>query len=231
MALPVSSAADREDEPIHGFDTTGYVQLPVEHLSDLSESSVSSNGFSDDLIYDTHEVFTTSQQAENLGATHNGSAIASINSGGPSQNERHVAQIDGMENQATAHISDALSSNGGHVIQIDGMEIHVYGQLAGLQVSSHSHHSHDDEENVDEKDDVDEIERQCQEDAASRRAKEADEARRLAPLPPDRCQAIKNAMQSISLSGFRPEWADRVPEEQWVSRLRRKSTSKMIESD
>ena len=41
-----------------------------------------------------------------------------------------------------------------------------------------------------------------------------------APLPAARCETIKNAMQHISLGGFRPDWADHIPEDQWISSLR-----------
>jgi hypothetical protein len=41
-----------------------------------------------------------------------------------------------------------------------------------------------------------------------------------APLPAARCEIIKNAMQHISLGGFRPDWANHIPEDQWVSCLK-----------
>lgn len=283
MALPVRNAAENEDELVHGFDTTGYSQLPADHLSDSSERSngsscnlaESSNGTSCNLAYDTLGTSVASLQMENLATTHNmphdayiahiteiqaaathdEAVVAYMNAGSPYQNgghvahidraaadaaahrssyqnDNHVAHIDGMENQGIASNRNTLYGNGGHVVHIDGMEIHVYGQLAGLQLLSPTHNlgNHDDQEVVDVEDDVDDSEKQHTEDLAFQRAKEADDAHRLAPLPADRCQAIKNAMQSISLGGFRPEWADRVPEEQWVNRLRRKPLSKSIEN-
>lgn len=192
MAVPLSSAADREEELVEEFVPAGYTQLPADHLSDSPDSSVNDDGRSTDITYSTPE---TSQQTDSPTAT----------------------------------------GNGGHVVHINGLEIHVYGQVAGMQLSetaAHGQHNlnlmgiHDDG-NVDD----DERQRQHEEDTALVRAIEAEDARRSAPLPPDRCQAIKNAMQSISLGGFRPEWADRVPEEQWVNRLKRKLMSKHPETE
>lgn len=242
MALPLSNAAENEDELAHEFDTAGYAQLPADHLSDSSES----NGAAVDPSHDTFAMSVTSR-AEQSATTHNAHIHDSTPHGNGSRvhsgleahaayhgedvaaHISHVAYATGLENEGASIHSDELCGNDGHVVYFDGMEIHVYGQLAGLQLSSYSNSNvgnNDDDEGLGVEDIVDESERQLAEDAAFQRAKEADDARRSAPLPPDRCQTIKTAMQSISLGGFRPKWADRVPEDQWINRLRKKSMSK-----
>lgn len=226
-------AEDEEVELVYGFDTIGYAQLPGDHLSDSFESSHNSTT---PHLYGGMEIQAATHNQDISGqngghVTHfdglqNEAAAGSVVNGSSYQNGPHGAHSEGMENEGSASISN--------VVHIDGMEIHVYGPLAGLHLSSHSDNNldtGDDEEIIDVEADVDEIERQRTEDAAFHRAKEADDARRLAPLPPDRCQAIKKAMQSISLGGFQPEWADKVPEEQWINRIRRKSTSKSTETE
>jgi hypothetical protein len=64
--------------------------------------------------------------------------------------------------------------------------------------------------------------RENQEDEGGRAGEEAanETLRWAAPLPAARCEIIKNAMQNISLGGFRPDWANHIPEDQWVSCLK-----------
>lgn len=214
MALPLRNAAaeDEEEDLAYGFDTTGYAQLPADHPSDSFESTIPQLHRAMEIQAATHNEDVN--VAHFAGLSNEAASQALVN-----------GSSEGMENEGFAIISN--------VVHIDGMEIHVYGSLAGLHLSSHTHNNldnGDDEENMDVADDVDESERQRLEDATFHRAKVADEARRLAPLPPDRCQAIKKAMQTISLGGFQPEWADKVPEEQWIDRLRRKVVSKSTEN-
>ncbi|KAI5081135.1 hypothetical protein GOP47_0004318 [Adiantum capillus-veneris] len=131
------------------------------------------------------------------------------------RNLRHDLHNNPMQN----HLANP--NNGGrHVVHFDGTEIHVYGQLAGLQLFANTHHTNPSYEEEDDVDDIVETERQHEEDIAVLRAKEEELACRSAPLPLERCEAIRIAMQSISLGGYRPEWADKIPEERWLHRLR-----------
>ncbi|PIA37490.1 hypothetical protein AQUCO_03000221v1 [Aquilegia coerulea] len=58
---------------------------------------------------------------------------------------------------------------------------------------------------------------------AAERAFREDENRRNAPLSAENATRIMDAMRGISLgSGFTPpDWANRVPEDQWIDQLRR----------
>ena len=58
-------------------------------------------------------------------------------------------------------------------------------------------------------------------DSAIRRAFREDEMRRNAPLEPDTATRVMEAMRGVSFSGLAPDWADRVPEDQWIDQLRR----------
>lgn len=106
----------------------------------------------------------------------------------------------------------------------NGMEIHVFGNVGGfadLQVGNSSVNENDSD--GPEKDEEAEEEERRREEAeiAIREANMADLERRRAPLNPERRAAIINAMRGITLEGFRPDWADTVPENQWVDILRR----------
>ncbi|KAL6200420.1 hypothetical protein ACLB2K_030201 [Fragaria x ananassa] len=48
-----------------------------------------------------------------------------------------------------------------------------------------------------------------------------DESRRNAPLTPENATRVMEAMRGISFAGVAPDWADRIPEENWMDRLRR----------
>lgn len=114
------------------------------------------------------------------------------------------------------------AANGGNFVSINGIEVHVYGdfcgsQMCGTNAENNLNKLDSDEEEADD-------EQRVQAETAIRKAKEADEARRSAPLPPERCRAIRDAMQRISIGGFRPDWADRVSEDDWVGALKNKST-------
>ncbi|MCO5552417.1 hypothetical protein L7F22_005928 [Adiantum nelumboides] len=255
MALPVTTgAANDEEDLIYGSEAAGYSQIPVDHLSDSSESS---DSLSDDLAF-----YTISSQNLDAGMDHssggspfsyNGESVAhgrstgngAFRNGGGSistkysaashHNGPHSNVQEQMPNSSVLHnirnggrdlrvdhMQNHATDNGEHVVHFEGMEIHVYGQLAGLQLSAPPHHAHNSYGAEDNVDDIDETERQHEEDTAMRRVKEEEHAHRSAPLPPERCEAIKTAMESISLGGYRPEWADSIPEEQWLNRLRRK---------
>ncbi|PRQ34662.1 hypothetical protein RchiOBHm_Chr5g0071561 [Rosa chinensis] len=58
-------------------------------------------------------------------------------------------------------------------------------------------------------------------DSAITRAIREDESRRHAPLTPETATRVMEAMRGISFAGVAPDWADRIPEENWIDRLRR----------
>ncbi|XP_004294767.1 PREDICTED: uncharacterized protein LOC101307766 [Fragaria vesca subsp. vesca] len=58
-------------------------------------------------------------------------------------------------------------------------------------------------------------------DSAIRSAIREDESRRNAPLTPENATRVMEAMRGISFAGVAPDWADRIPEENWMDRLRR----------
>ncbi|KAM5583086.1 hypothetical protein ABKV19_003147 [Rosa sericea] len=58
-------------------------------------------------------------------------------------------------------------------------------------------------------------------DSAITRAIREDESRRHAPLTPENATRVMEAMRGISFVGVAPDWADRIPEENWIDRLRR----------
>ncbi|CAN6467339.1 unnamed protein product [Victoria cruziana] len=76
--------------------------------------------------------------------------------------------------------------------------------------------------------DVDDQDDREEEEERSRAASEAamltafreDESRRNAPLSPERSSAVVNAMRNISFDGSQPSWANQIPEDQWIDRLR-----------
>ncbi|KAH7279369.1 hypothetical protein KP509_37G016600 [Ceratopteris richardii] len=246
MALPLSTLTDGEEEEdaIHRYDAAGYAQLPVDHLSD--SSSESNYVPADDLIQDTPAFRTVSSSLQE-----NSESDANLNQDGIHECYANGIRNQEVYSTVTFHDDDDLQTsrqtvardrrlhneNGGnnehvdyknestsytsHTVQIDGMEVHIYGELVGLQTLDLSKDNRDFD-TVDDMEDVDEYERQCEEDAAMLEAKQAEEARRAAPLSPNRCEAIKNAMQRISLGGYRPDWADKVPEKQWLDMLRKK---------
>ncbi|KAF5185698.1 serine/threonine-protein kinase rio2 [Thalictrum thalictroides] len=76
--------------------------------------------------------------------------------------------------------------------------------------------------NEEEDESADEEEVRIRAEAAERAFRE-DENRRNAPLPAENATRIMDAMRGISLgSGFTPpDWANRVPEDQWIDQLRR----------
>ncbi|XP_073270957.1 uncharacterized protein [Primulina huaijiensis] len=72
-----------------------------------------------------------------------------------------------------------------------------------------------DDEDEEEEEAVTESER------AIERAFREDERRRRAPLTADNAGRVIEAMREVSFGGPPPDWAGRVPEDQWVGRLRR----------
>ncbi|XP_030464415.1 uncharacterized protein LOC115683906 [Syzygium oleosum] len=85
--------------------------------------------------------------------------------------------------------------------------------------SSEEDEADDDEEEVAEE----EEEERAREayDAAMRRAFRDDETRRNAPLTPHAATRVMEAMRGVSFGGLAPDWAQSVPEDQWIERLQR----------
>uniref|UniRef100_A0A7N0V9Q0 Uncharacterized protein n=1 Tax=Kalanchoe fedtschenkoi TaxID=63787 RepID=A0A7N0V9Q0_KALFE len=53
------------------------------------------------------------------------------------------------------------------------------------------------------------------------RAFSEDESRRSAPLPAETAMRVIEAMRGVSFAGVAPDWANQVPEDQWIHQLRR----------
>ncbi|KAJ9167437.1 hypothetical protein P3X46_022091 [Hevea brasiliensis] len=58
-------------------------------------------------------------------------------------------------------------------------------------------------------------------DSAILRAFREDENRRNAPLTAENARRVREAMRGISFGGSAPDWAGRVPEDEWINQLRR----------
>eukprot|EP00252_Welwitschia_mirabilis_P021040 TRINITY_DN5283_c0_g1_i1.p1 TRINITY_DN5283_c0_g1~~TRINITY_DN5283_c0_g1_i1.p1 ORF type:complete len:193 (-),score=26.65 TRINITY_DN5283_c0_g1_i1:217-795(-) len=124
-------------------------------------------------------------------------------------------------NGSSASPSVCSSEN---IISYQGMDIHVFGNLNGLENLLQSMSSANNEDKGSEEDEEEEKEeerRREESERAIREAERADFERRNAPLEPDRRSAILDAMRGISISnGFRPSWADSIPEHQWINQIR-----------
>lgn len=79
----------------------------------------------------------------------------------------------------------------------------------------------DDVEGRHYSDDEEESETVQGPDSEITRAFREDESRRNAPLTPENATRVMEAMRGISFAGVAPDWADRVPEDHWIDRLRR----------
>lgn len=112
----------------------------------------------------------------------------------------------------------------GTVVNVNGIEITVFGNVAGLELLSLGSMAnggpeiHETDPHALDSEEEEEEERQrIAAENAIRQANEADLARRRAPLAPEQCRTIRNAMRGITLAGFRPDWADVVPEQAWIN--------------
>lgn len=109
----------------------------------------------------------------------------------------------------------------GTVVNVNGVEVTVFGNIEGLEflnLGSDGSPPQIDVEAVDSEEEEEETRQRIEAERAIREANEAYVAQRNAPLPPEQCQTIRNAMRGITL-GFQPEWAGSVPEQEWMSRL------------
>ncbi|WOL14803.1 hypothetical protein Cni_G23584 [Canna indica] len=77
------------------------------------------------------------------------------------------------------------------------------------------------EEEVDDGEAEEEEERARQLEASISTAFREDDRRRSAPLTPENAARVLDAMRGVAFRGVPPDWADQVPEDQWVDRLRR----------
>lgn len=85
--------------------------------------------------------------------------------------------------------------------------------MSGLDLAS-------DNEDANDGGEADEEEEQCPAEAAAARALSEDERRRRAPLPADAAARIVDAMRRVAFPGAPPSWADSIPDDQWLDRLR-----------
>ncbi|XP_078435698.1 uncharacterized protein LOC144706575 [Wolffia australiana] len=67
----------------------------------------------------------------------------------------------------------------------------------------------------------DDAEEEREREANAARAFREDESRRIAPLGQENAARIMDAMNGVSFPGIPPDWADQLPEEQWLEYLRR----------
>ncbi|KAJ8751284.1 hypothetical protein K2173_016465 [Erythroxylum novogranatense] len=74
----------------------------------------------------------------------------------------------------------------------------------------------DDDDQEDEEETIREAS-----NTATLRALTEDERRRNAPLTPENAARVMEGMRRVSFAGLAPDWARRVPEDQWIHQLRR----------
>lgn len=150
----------------------------------------------------------------------------------PQESQDGSAAVSGVANghheNGSAMVAGGSLSNGRRpqerIVTVNGMEFHVYGNASGLELLSLS----DREEplNLPDSDEEEEEERRRVEaERAIFEANQAHEARRAAPLPEEHRTRILNAMKAIDLGGFRPSWADSIPEDQWLNKFTSKGSS------
>ncbi|KAL3530938.1 hypothetical protein ACH5RR_010260 [Cinchona calisaya] len=77
-----------------------------------------------------------------------------------------------------------------------------------------------DEEDEDSEKEEEEERTRAESDVAIRRAFRQDQSRRNAPLTPENAVRVMDAMRGVSFAGLTPDWADRIPEHQWIDQLR-----------
>lgn len=124
--------------------------------------------------------------------------------------------------------SNPQNGSSSTTVNYNGLEIHVFGNVGGfadLQIGNRSVNENDSDGPEKEEEAEEEERRREEAEIAIREANIADMERRRAPLNPERRAAIINAMRGITLEGFRPDWADTIPENQWVDHLRRPQES------
>ncbi|KAE8729081.1 hypothetical protein F3Y22_tig00004004pilonHSYRG00113 [Hibiscus syriacus] len=72
-----------------------------------------------------------------------------------------------------------------------------------------------------ERDEEEEEERRSEaSDTAIRRVFSEEESRRNAPLTPENAMRVREAMRGVSFAGLTPDWANQIPEDQWIDQLR-----------
>ncbi|XP_040992029.1 uncharacterized protein LOC121238983 [Juglans microcarpa x Juglans regia] len=107
-------------------------------------------------------------------------------------------------------------TNGGYHTQ----SVEAENGIASLEINDDL-----EEEEEEEKNSEDEEEERMRlgsgSDSAVVRAFREDESRRNAPLTPENATRVMEAMRGVSFGGVAPDWVGRVPEAQWIDRLRR----------
>uniref|UniRef100_A0A2P2IMY3 Uncharacterized protein MANES_18G142700 n=1 Tax=Rhizophora mucronata TaxID=61149 RepID=A0A2P2IMY3_RHIMU len=118
---------------------------------------------------------------------------------------------DGDEDSDRANSDEEHLSYHAHLTQNGFSSLHLDGDSEGKS-------SGDDDEDEDE--DYEERPREASDSAISRAFRE-DESRRNAPLTAENAMRVMEAMRGVSFRGLAPDWAGRIPEEQWIDRVRR----------
>ncbi|GAB4824313.1 hypothetical protein Ancab_007201 [Ancistrocladus abbreviatus] len=114
--------------------------------------------------------------------------------------------------------NEASDENHGFVqLSLSANGCHDYRAENGMRALNLSENGNGDSVEAED----DEERRRAELDAAMRRAFEEDENRRYAPLTADTAMRVMEAMRGVSFGGFTPDWARRVPEDQWIDQLRR----------
>ncbi|XP_048136048.1 uncharacterized protein LOC125315390 isoform X1 [Rhodamnia argentea] len=96
----------------------------------------------------------------------------------------------------------------------------VENGVSSLSVNDGFELTSSDDDGDDEGEEEEERAREAY-DAAMSRAFREDETRRNAPLTPHDGTRVMEAMRGVSFGGLAPDWAQSVPEDQWIERLRR----------
>ncbi|PKI66585.1 hypothetical protein CRG98_013029 [Punica granatum] len=96
--------------------------------------------------------------------------------------------------------------------------------IASLSLQDAADHKSSEEEDDDDGDAGEEQEEERAREASNSamlKAFREDESRRNAPLRSEDAVRVMEAMRGVSFGGSAPDWAQRVPEDQWIEQLRR----------
>ncbi|KAL6967750.1 hypothetical protein U1Q18_033561 [Sarracenia purpurea var. burkii] len=90
--------------------------------------------------------------------------------------------------------------------------------MSSLDLSDDEERKTDEDEEEEEEE---ELTRREASDSVIHTAFREDESRRNSPLTAETATRIKEAMRGVSFGGLAPDWADRIPEDQWIDQVRR----------
>lgn len=130
------------------------------------------------------------------------------------ENYQPISAVD-YDNGEVSSDDDPASglTNGGYCAQSEEAE----NGISSLQINAEV----EEKSSEDDGDDGEEERMREAYDSAVLRAFREDESRRNAPLTPENAMRVMEAMRGVSFGGVAPDWAGRVPEDQWIDRLRR----------